>query len=370
MDDGARVPDCADGMGCFLLPSGQIALVRNHELLPTADGGGGLGPAYDYSAPGVPLPGGTTTILLNPSTLAVERQFRSLSGTIRNCAGGVTPWGSWLSCEEDVSRAGTTLARDHGWVFEVSATATGVVDPVPLTAMGRFNHEAACVDPSTGFVYLTEDREDGLLYRFVPNKAGRLADGGKLQALGALSDLTDSRNWSGAVVAVGQTIATKWIDLDDVASPADDLRYRGLKLGGLRFARGEGIHMGSGELFFCCTSGGAARIGQVFRLSLSATGDRLQLFYEASTRGDFAYGDNLTVAPDGQLIICEDQDDEPVDNHLRVIGKDGRQYPLARLRERTELAGACFSPDGRYLFVNAYSPARTLAVWGPWAHLT
>jgi secreted PhoX family phosphatase len=93
MSDGFAVPDAADGMGCFDLGNGRIALVRNHELQPQHDGGGVAGPAYDTVARSlVPLPGGTTTLVLDAQTLAVEREYRSLAGTIRNCAGGVTPW--------------------------------------------------------------------------------------------------------------------------------------------------------------------------------------------------------------------------------------------------------------------------------------
>ena len=124
--------------------------------------------------------------------------------------------------------------------------------------------------------------------------------------------------------------------------------------------------MGDGELYFCCTSGGAAKYGQVFRLTLGGSGERLQLFFESRGPDEYNFGDNLTVAPNGHLIVCEDQYTDVVDNYLRGITPEGTSYPLGRLRRQTELAGACFSPDGRVLFVNAYSPAMTLAITGPW----
>ena len=367
MDDGGTVPDLADGMGCFARADGKIALVRNHELKIDDEAGANLQAGYDRVLAGNVLPGGTTTLVLDPATLKVEHQFRSLAGTIRNCAGGTTPWGSWLSCEEDVTRAGDKVGQDHGWIFEVPANATGLVAAVPLKAMGRFNHEAAAVDPATGHIYLTEDREDGLLYRFIPKVAGKLTEGGQLQALALLpSAAADSRNWDSLTMQPGSWHSVRWIDCEDVESPNDDLRMRGAGLGALPFARGEGIHMGEGELYFCCTAGGAARYGQVFRLKLGSAGERLQLFFESRGPEEFNFGDNLTVAPNGHLIVCEDQYTDVVDNYLRGITRDGTAYPLARLRRQTELAGACFSPDGKTLFVNAYSPTMTLAISGPW----
>ena len=182
-----------------------------------------------------------------------------------------------------------------------------------------------------------------------------------------LGSVDDTRNWSGSSVAPGDWHEAQWIALDDVMSPADDLRQRGAAAGAAVFARGEGIWMGEGELYFACTSGGGARQGQIFRLRPSASGaDRLQLFFESTSREQFSFGDNLTVAPDGHLIVCEDQYTPIVANHLRGITPEGLPYAFAFLRVQTELAGACFSPDGRVLFVNAYSPARTLAITGPW----
>lgn len=377
MDDGCLVPDYCDGMGAFDLGGGQVALVRNHELQAQQIDRGALRESpprqpvtYDRNADGVPLPGGTTTMVYDMASGRVVRQHVSLLGTIRNCAGGITPWGSWLTCEEDLTRVGTRGAgKDHGWVFEVPATARTAVDPVPLKALGRFNHEAAAIDPRTGVVYLTEDRNDGLLYRLLPHTPGELSRGGRLQALALVErDITDSRNFEGKVMARGAWHAVRWIDLDDPEAPEDDLRKRGAAAGATLFARGEGIWMGEGELYFACTNGGAAKLGQIFRLRPQATGaDRLQLFFESTDPDQMNYGDNLTIAPNGHLVVCEDQYTDGAVNYLRGVAPDGSAYPLARSRVDTEWAGACFSPDGKWLFVNLYRPTRTLAITGPWS---
>lgn len=389
MDDGFTVPDRADGMGAFRLDDRRMALVRNHELAPHHGEDGPFRAAppqgiatFDRGVDGRPLPGGTTTIIYDYRSGRVEQQFLSLVGTIRNCAGGTTPWGSWLTCEEDVSRAGSNgLARDHGWIFEVPAGLRGLADPVPLTAMGRFNHEAAAVDPRTGIVYLTEDRDDSLFYRFLPERPGELSRGGRLQAL-AFRDRglgVDSRNWSGITFSVQEWRAAEWIDLDEVEAPEDDLRKRGHSRGAVLFARGEGIHFGDGELYFCCTNGGAAKLSQIMRYRPSRfegqTGERaspgqVQLFMESTDAAMLNFGDNITVAPNGHLIVCEDQYTNPVMNHLRGITPAGELYTFARLHEQTELAGACFSPDSATMFVNIYDPAKTLAITGHWRSFT
>ena len=371
MTDGCTVPDKADGMGCFSLGNDEIVLIRNHELVPADDAGGVLAKGFG-TRDGAIVPGGTTSIVLDATTLEVKREFRSLAGTIRNCSGGITPWGSWLTCEEAPTgpgqRFGEGLAENHGWVFEVPANATGLIDAVPLKAMGRFNHEAACVDPRTGIVYLSEDRDDSVLYRFVPTTPGRLGDGGLLQAM-VVEGLSDTRNWTSADMAVGSRHTVRWIDCDDVGSPNDDLRSRAAAKGAALVARGEGIHTGTDEIFVCSTNGGQRKLGQILRLVPGTGGepDQIELFFESQSKDQFNYGDNLTVGPNGHLIVCEDQYTEVVDNHLRGITPDGRAYTLGRLRMQTELAGGCFSPDGKWFFVNAYSPTRTLAITGPWA---
>jgi secreted PhoX family phosphatase len=383
MDDGLVVPDSFDGMGCIPLSRNQVALVRNHELTATQQQLGPLNgiqganpPTYDRNAAGVALPGGTTTLVYDLSTKKVVRQNLSLMGTIRNCAGGTTPWGSWLTCEEDLTRAGPRVNKDHGWVFEVPATARTAIEPVPLKALGRFNHEAAAIDPRTGIVYLTEDRNDGLLYRLIPEAKGELMRGGRLQALAFVeAGLTDSRNLEGVKVTPRKWYETRWIDLDQPESPEDDLRKRGNAQGAVLFARGEGIHMGDGELYFACTSGGAAKVGQVMRYRPSRfegrpeerrEPGRLEIFLESPGIEEYNFGDNLTVAPNGHLMVCEDQYTRNVNNHLRGVTPAGQPYDFGRLHTQTELAGACYSPDGSTLFVNVYSPGKTLAITGPW----
>ncbi|HEY6965373.1 MAG TPA: alkaline phosphatase PhoX [Erythrobacter sp.] len=185
--------------------------------------------------------------------------------------------------------------------------------------------------------------------------------------------LADTRNWNSPAMAVGKPYRVSWVDLDDVEAPKDDLRQRAAAKGAALVARGEGLHMGVkrgvSEVFACCTSGGGKQLGQILKLTIGGAGqpDVVTLFFESESTEQFNFGDNLTVAPSGHLIVCEDQYTDVVDNHIRGITPDGRAYNLAKLHAQTELAGACFSPDGRTLFVNAYGPAATLAITGPWA---
>jgi secreted PhoX family phosphatase len=391
MSDGLLVPGKADGMGCFAVGEDRVLLVRNHELSPEDFdyGAFGLGgrlaskakaaSVYDFHANGLPLPGGTTTLLYDLKRRELVSQHLSLAGTAVNCAGGVTPWGSWISCEETTQKAGGAVGKDHGWAFEVPAAAAEPVEPIPLKALGRFKHEAACVDPHTGVIYLTEDLADGLFYRMLPNDRRRPSAGGRLQAL-ALKDApgADTRNWNGQVTwAQGDWEDAVWVDLDGVDNPNDDLRLRGHASGAAIFARGEGIFFGKGELFFACTSGGAGGFGQMMRYVPSAAegqpGEkdlpgRLQLFVEPKDGKVMNYADNIAVTPWGHVIACEDQYTEVHTNHLKGMTPEGKVYTLGRnaFRGGAEFAGVCFSPDGQTMFVNIQTPGITLAVTGPW----
>ncbi|MES2035611.1 MAG: alkaline phosphatase PhoX [Pseudomonadota bacterium] len=391
MDDGFLAPDKFDGMGSFALGPDRVILVRNHELKVTDSNFGpqGLGRriggldksrAYDVDDNGHALPGGTTTLVYNLRTGRTESQHLSLTGTAVNCSGGVTPWGSWLSCEETTTQAGFNVGKDHGYVFEVPSRAKGLVEAVPLKALGRFRHEGACIDPRTGIVYLTEDRPDSLFYRLLPAARGDLAKGGRLQALGFTDapESCDTRNWETVGMETAGWRDARWIDLDHVEAPDDDLRLRGARDGAAVFARGEGVFWGKDELYFTCTSGGAASAGQIMRYVPSpregqadekdAPG-RTQLFVESVDPGVLDYADNIAVAPWGHIIACEDRYSDVERNHLKGVTPQGKVYTIGRntFRGNAELAGVCFSPDGSTLFVNIYQPGVTLAVTGPWA---
>ena len=377
MDDGFYVPGAADGMATFAGPTGETIVIRNHEINPDADPG--MGPfgsenalfdridsdlLYDAGIDGNPALGGTTTFIYDTASQQLVSQYLSLAGTLRNCAGGPTPWNTWITCEEITTLAGEGYAKDHGYVFQVPASVSpSIARPVPIRAMGRFNHEAVAVDPATNIIYQTEDTGDSLIYRFIPKDPKNLPDGGRLQALQIIEHPSlDTRNWDSQTVLVGTQFDIGWIDLDDVGSPLDDLRIRGFDQGAAMFARGEGMWYGNDSIYFACTNGGSAKCGQIWRLDPSW--NRLELFIEPNDPGLIENADNLTVTPWGDLIVCEDGSAE---QFLVGVTPEGELYKFARNAvSNSELAGSTFSPDGTTLFVNIQHDGLTLAITGPW----
>ena len=395
MDDGLKVPPAHDGMAAFPGPDGSVVLVCNHEMPPAFPKYSAFGTSfdtlpekmkervYDHGGGKSPGAGGTTTTVYDLQAGRTVRQHLSLAGTELNCAGGPTPWGSWLSCEECFESPGTdfsrgrpvTRDRNHGYVFEVPASETGLAEPLPITAMGRFEHEACAVHEPSGIVYMTEDRHYSLFYRYIPDVPGRLREGGRLQALAVAGrPALQLHNWSGdPAIGIGESLPTCWIDLDDVDTNENDLRLRGAAAGAATFARGEGLCTAGDAFAFTCTIGGRLRLGQVFlyqpspmegRAGEEERPGRLTLVAEAGEGSLLRNADNLTMSPWGDLIVCEDTSD-----HCGLVGirPDGTQYRLAdNAYSNSELAGVCFAPDGRTLFVNIQYPGMTLAITGPW----
>lgn len=376
MSDGHPTPGAFDGMGAFALPNGNARLIRNHENrnpAATARVKGDASRAYDAVAGG-----GTTSLevrIASDGTATLIRDFVSLNGTIVNCAGGPTPWGTWLTCEESVEGRASGWGQDHGYIFEVSAVAEEQVAPVPLKAMGRFVHEAVAVDPGTGIVYETEDRAMAGFYRFIPRQRGMLAAGGTLQML-AIDGRPNYDTADGQ--SMGTTLPVTWVgvsDADSRGAPWDTSAVfaQGFTQGGARFSRLEGCWWGDGGVFFHATNGGDAQAGQVwFYQPMAADRGSLTLVFESPSTDILDYPDNITVSPRGGIVLCEDGAGE---QFLRGLTPDGRIFDLAKnLLNQTEFAGACFGPDGRTLFVNIMGSTLdegadkgvTVAISGPW----
>jgi secreted PhoX family phosphatase len=373
MSDGNLTPRRHDGMAAFS-DGNLVRLVRNHEI----NNGTGK-PGVLISTRGTPYDplagGGTVTMLVDAQRREVVRDFISLSGTLQNCAGGLTPWGSWLTCEEAILGQGHQFNQEHGYIFEVPAGADTPATPVPLKAMGRFIHEAVAVDPGTGIVYETEDSqgmgahvpETSGFYRFTPQEKQNLAAGGRLEMLALRGHPGyDTRTRQ----RVGQQFDIEWVAIDNpdpVGVETDPLAVykQGLAKGGATFARLEGCWYGDGSIFINATSGGDRKLGQVWEYRPEAGGGTLRLLFESRSTEVLNAPDNLCVSPRGGLVLCEDLSGG---EYLRGLTRDGDIFDFAKniAPGAREFAGATFSPDGQTLFVNVQEPGMTLAIWGPW----
>jgi hypothetical protein len=273
-----------------------------------------------------------------------------------------------------VASPASGFAENHGYCFEIPSAADGPVVPVPLKAMGRFVHEAIAVEPATGIVYLTEDAGAAGFYRFMPNVRGKLCNGGRLEML-RLSDIGNYDTRTGQ--RVGRRFACEWVTIDEPDSasptmPSDFVFSQGFAKGGAMFARLEGCWWGDGSVYFAATSGGDAGAGQVWRYVPGPRGGTLVLVFESPSASVLNAPDNVLVSPRGGVLLCEDGAGT---NYVRGLTRSGSVFDLVGNNANTsEWAGACFSPQGRTLFVNMQGSTTTgsstlgatYAVWGPW----
>lgn len=352
MSDGFRVPGRPDGMACFEGPNDTLILMRNHELdtQPSqAAYTSAPSEAYDPRAFG-----GVTRVVLDKRSRARISSNLVLTGTMRNCAGGPSPWG-WLTCEESV-------VSGHGYVFRCRTDADRVAKPDRIVAYGRFNHEAACIDPKTMAAYLTEDRGDGCLYRFMPRDPKSPFEG-RLQAL-AVVDAPGLD--TGAALAPGEKRPIRWIDVPEPDPKDDSVRLQARERGAAVVRRGEGICFDRGAVYVCATSGGKAGSGQVLRV-IDGARPTIENVAESPGSDVLDMPDNVVVHPHGEVYMAEDG---PGEQYVRGLTPDGKIFDVARnAKSRGEFAGVCFSPDGRTLFLNLQGDGITVAISGPFAEL-
>ena len=378
------VPGRHDGMAA--LPGSRpdrLWLVRNHENKPGAEHPVPAVPGLTYDPEGT---GGCTLLELSEDDDVLAERV-GIAGTAVNCAGGPTPWGTWLTCEETEDRAGTNgYAKDHGFIFEVGCRPGHRTVPEPLTAMGRFQHEAVAVDPRTGVVYETEDAFDhpfGLFYRFLPNRPrggfGSLRAGGRLEAMRVpgVPDLS-------AVLEPGTAFdRVEWVPVPDPLAKQTPVRLQDFGRGGITHAQKlEGCYWGKESVYFVSSyarssEGSAAdHFGQVWRYEPRRRRLTLAVVFGPDTGVEMPgeSPDNICLAPGGGLMVCEDGGGA---QHVYGVTRHGRVYALARNArnigtpeepEYGEFAGVTFSPDGRTMYVNCYQPGTTFAVTGPWRH--
>jgi uncharacterized protein len=393
MSDGKRVPLAHDGMAVFNM-NGKFRLVRDHEDRNAPNAGSTAVDANAYDPRGG---GGTTTLVVNPFTRELERDFISLNGTIVNCSGGLTPWQSWITCEETNSGTPQGWAKQHGYCFDVPAAANGPVPAIPIPSMGRFSHEAVAVDPATWIVYETEDAGDSGFYRFIPRTPGVLVNGGRLEML-KVRNVTNYDTRTGQTVGV--PLPVEWVPIANPDPPgqgSNAVYDQGFALGAAIFTRLEGCWWGNGAVYFDATNGGNAGAGQVWEFRPEGDGGTLTLIFESPSAAVLDSPDNLAVSPQGAILLCEDGDG---DQYLRGVTLGGEIFDFAlNLQTEHEWAGATFAEadpswndvkirgqhqpfgsrwDRVTLFVNrqgatsgpnpplAGDEGLTFAIWGPW----
>ena len=389
LESGEFTPRNHDGTAAFRARGGGTVLVNNHEIrepfgtalpVPHLDGF-----TYDPGAAG-----GCTIVEVDRDGKRVSERV-GIAGTRTNCAGGETPWGTWLTCEEVYSQAGVEgFQKDHGYVFEVDPFDRAANrDPQPIKALGRFEHEALAVDPRGGDIYLTEDasKPTGLVYRWTPPKGYR-AGKGALRGLGPTDGVLSALkavDGAGAYVPdlslatqVGTSYKVEWVPVPDRDARTTPTRLQ-VERDATHSRKLEGAWWGDGGAYVVASysrvgDGPVAKEhdGQVWFYDPRRSTLTLKLQFgknpDPNVDGAFDGPDNISLSPYGGVILAEDGEGI---QHLVGATDSGTTFPVARndftdASRNVEFTGPVYSPDRRILFANIQEPGYLFAITGPW----
>lgn len=289
-----------DDGACYAAPDGGWIYVSNSEVKVIDGGGGGVG-AVRFNAQG-----------------DIVDAYSILSGTDNNCAGGRTPWQTWLSCEE----------VERGLVYECDPF--GQKEAMAIPALGRFKHEAVAVDPVNSHLYLTEDEEDGVFYRFIP--------------AAPLPDLTNGTLQVAQLVSSSGTTQIVWHDVPDPSAAQIPTRHQ--VAAATPFNGGEGIAWHDGIVYF--TTKGDNRVWR-----LEATTSRIGVLYDANGRGEAPLTgvDNVTITASGDVLVAEDGGDM----QIVLITPAGVAVPIVQVtgQDLSEICGPAFDPSFQRLYFSS-----------------